>query len=65
MVENNHYGGYNTFVKNSDGYGMCYYDDYDSTKDNYKEGTDLFYKQIYVEQYLTELDYLEWKYKNK
>lgn len=64
MVENNHYGGYNTFVKNSDGYGMCYYDDYDSTKTNYKDGTDLFYKQIYVEQYLTELTFMEWEYKN-
>lgn len=65
MIENNHYGGYNTFIKNDGGYGMCYYDDYDNTKDNYRNGTDLFYKQIHIEQYLTELDYLEWRYKNK
>ncbi|WP_346905952.1 hypothetical protein [Clostridium sp.] len=65
IVENNHYGGYNTFIKNGSGsYGMCYYDDYDSLEPNYKVGTDLYYKDIKTDMYLIELDYMKWKFRN-
>lgn len=64
IAENNHYGGYNSFVKIGAGkYGMTYYDDYDKTKPNYKDGTDLYYEQVDVDRYLNDLEWF--KYQNR
>lgn len=42
---------------------MTYYDDYDSTKPNYKAGTDLYYEQVDVDRYLNDLEWF--KYQNR
>lgn len=58
LVENNYYGGYNTFVNNGDNrYGMAYHDDYTD-----KAGSDIYYKSVQLEQHLTELSYLKYKF---
>lgn len=63
LVENNHYGGYNSFVPNGfNTFGMVYHDDYDSAQPNYKKGTDVYYKMVQLEQALPELSYLKYKH---
>lgn len=60
VIDTINYGGYPSFVKNRFGYGCMFYEDVGSGL----EHTNLWFKDVDIERYLSDLSELKWRHNN-